>query len=193
MPPPRIGRVDEIRHPAHRLDSTGKSAFRFAEQDALRSRGNRLKARRTGLVDRVRGDTHRNAGAVTDLPRGIGAGAGLTRMAEDDFVYFVGGNLRALKGCSRGDGAKLGRVDLFERSAVSSDWRARSTQDDDGTRGHKRVILSNACSTQFARASQRARVQVGRCAGAVSCEGARCGCAAPVSSLNGASARTAAG
>jgi hypothetical protein len=38
-------------------------------------------------------------------------------------------------------------MEIFERTAVSSDGRAGSTQDDDGADSHKRLIVSNGCST----------------------------------------------
>ena len=59
MTPTRIGAVDEIRHATHRLDAARDDTLRLAEQDALRSRGNRLHSRGARFVDRLRGGRER--------------------------------------------------------------------------------------------------------------------------------------
>ena len=53
--PPRVVRVDEVRHAAHRLDSAGEHDLRVAGGDRLRSRRDGLQARRARLVQRPRG------------------------------------------------------------------------------------------------------------------------------------------
>ena len=78
-----------------------------------------------------------HAGAMAHLTPGIGSGAPLAAVADQDFVDVRGGQAGALDGRARGDGAQLRRVEILERSAVPADRRARGAEDDDVRGGHK--------------------------------------------------------
>ena len=68
---------------------------------------------------------------------GIGTGSGLTAVADHDLVDVDGGEARALDRRARRDRAELGRMQVFEGSAVSTDRRARGAEDDDVPNGHE--------------------------------------------------------
>ena len=73
----------------------------------------------------------RHAGAMAHLTSGVGAGAALPAVADQDFVDVRGGQAGALDGRARGDGAQLRRVEILERPAVPADRRACGAEDDD--------------------------------------------------------------
>ena len=71
MPPTSVNTVDQVRHPAHRLDAAGDAAIRLAEQDALRSGGKRMHSRGARFVDRVRRGADGDSATMRHLARRV--------------------------------------------------------------------------------------------------------------------------
>jgi hypothetical protein len=97
----------------------------------------RLALRRCArLVDRLRWNAIRNAGAMTDLPARIGTASGLPSVADPHVVNVVGRQSRALDRRARRDRAQLRGMEIAKRSAVLANRRACSAKDDDVTVRH---------------------------------------------------------
>ena len=95
--PSRVVRVEQVRHAAHRLDAAGEDDVGLAERDGLRRGGDRLQAGRAGLVQRPSRHAIRQAHAPSDLAAGVGAGAGLPAVTDDDEVDRVPGDAGAAR------------------------------------------------------------------------------------------------
>jgi len=129
VPPSRVFRIDEVRHPAHRFDPAGEDHIRFAEEDRLGARGDRLHPGGARLVDRLRGHGVGDAGADPHLARGIRTRPGLPGMPDQHLVDRIGRDACASHGGGRG-----GRAD-------NHDVRAR----------HNPPILSHATQPTLRR------------------------------------------
>ena len=88
---------------------------------------------------------------------GLGPEPAWRRVADDDFVDFVGGTPGPLERRARGDRAELGRMDVLERAAVAADRRARRTKNHDIARGHKSLSYQTIVQipTRGARTRER--------------------------------------
>lgn len=81
---------------------------------------------------------------MSHLSSGIGSGARLPPVSDEDFVDVSGIEARLLQGRARGNCAKLGRVKIAERSAVLANRGSPGTQDDNVAAvrtAHKHSIL----------------------------------------------------
>ena len=123
MPPARIFCIDQVWHPAHRLDAAGDDNLRVAEHDGLCARRDRLHPRRTRLVDGVGGNRIGQPRAPPDLPRWIGTRARLPGMPDQHFVNLRPVDTRSLERSPHRDRAEFRRMDGAKRAAIPPDGR----------------------------------------------------------------------
>ena len=101
--PARVDRVDQVRHPAHRLDAAGEHDVRLAQHDRLRAGGDRLQAGGAGLVDRLRRRRVGDAGAVPTCRAGFGPEPAWRPWPISTSSTSDGGDAGALDRGARGD------------------------------------------------------------------------------------------
>ncbi len=151
VPPSRVFRIDEVRHPAHRFDPAGEDHIRFAEEDRLGARGDRLHPGGARLVDRLRGHGVGDAGADPHLARGIRTRPGLPGMPDQHLVDRIGRDACASHGGGRGGRAEIRGMHVAKRSAVAADRRARRADNHDVRARHNPPILSHATQPTLRR------------------------------------------
>ncbi len=137
QPIPPAGARQEVGGVGHALGAAGEHHLGLAGQDRARRAEDRLEARAAGLVDGVGRAVDRHAGAVGDLPRGVGAAAGLAGVAEDHLIdsrRLAAGPLEG--GLGRG-GAEVGGRERRERAAELADRRPHRRGEDDVVRRHR--------------------------------------------------------
>ena len=158
MAPAGIRRLDQIRHPAHRLDAAGEDDLRFAEHDRLGAGHEGLQSRRACFVDGLRRRGVRKPGSMPDLPGGIRTGSSLTAVAHPGVLDIRWGQTRTRDRRARGDRSELRGVQVAERTAVFPDGRTRSAEDDDVTGGHQPTIVERVLSERPTGQVQRIRL-----------------------------------
>ncbi len=126
---------------AHALGAAGDDDPVAAEADRLGREVDRLQARAAGHVDRPGRDALGDAGAHADLARGVRAGAGLARVAEEQLVDALGVERRLGEQRAHDARPEIGAALLGEPTHVLADRRAQGVRDH-----HRRPVHAFGCS-----------------------------------------------
>src|SRR5262249_36108640 len=120
--------VKIIRKPRHGLGAAGENATRFAEQNGLVGKRDRLHARGAGLIDRERRNFLRHSAANRNLTRGIRPTSSLPRITEDRLFDLFWSHASSLNCRFGGHDAHVGRGLRSQRATELTDWRPNSRQ-----------------------------------------------------------------
>ena len=119
----------EIRRLRHRLHAAGDDDFGVTVLNHLVGEVDRVDAREAHLVDRHRGDGHRDAGLDRGLTRGDLTLTPLQDLAHEDVVDLFGVDAGAFERGLDRDAAELHRTHAGERARQLADGSPRRTND----------------------------------------------------------------
>ena len=142
-----------VRRVRHRLHPPRDDHGVVAGADHLVRDLDRPDARRADLVDRVRRQRDRQAGADRRLPRRSLAGPALQHLADDRVLDLVVLDLDAVERGADRDRAELGRLVTGQGTAQLAERRANG-RDDHGT-GHTRNLAPDAVRSAWMQSSSR--------------------------------------
>ena len=120
----------------HRLHAAGDDDLELAGADELVGQRDGVEAGQADLVDRQRGDVHRDAALDGGLARRDLARAGLDDVAHDHVVDLVGRDAGALERGLDGDPAEVRGGEVLERAEQPAHRGAGSSDDDGRTGAH---------------------------------------------------------